>query len=76
MAEGAIVQVRLGVDSESGLVDRTRPMFVWATEDNHRPGMYDPDPAVLKQLGELEAGGRFMAEWDGGRWKIGRRLLD
>ena len=47
-----------------------------AAEDNHRPGMYEPDPAVLKQLGELEAGGRFMAEWDGGRWKIGRRLLD
>src|SRR4051794_24296389 len=51
-------------------------MMVWSEEPDHRPGEYDPDPEVLEQLTEFEAGGRFLAEWDGNRWRIGKRVVD
>jgi hypothetical protein len=51
-------------------------MMVWSEEPDHRPGEYEPDPEVLEQLTEFEAGGRFLAEWDGKRWRIGKRVVD
>jgi hypothetical protein len=30
----------------------------------------------LEQLIEFEAGGRFLGEWDGQRWRIGKRIDD
>jgi hypothetical protein len=70
------VHVRLAVDTDTGKISRTAPMFVWAEEADHRPGTYEPDPEVLEQLSEFEAGGRFLGEWDGQRWRIGKRIAD
>ena len=69
-----IVHVLLAVDRETGKVDRSAPMMVWGEGPNHRPDAYDPNPAVLQQFGQQEAGGRFAAEWDGTRWQIGKRI--
>ena len=70
------VHVRLGVDTNTGKIDRNAPIMVWAEAPDHRPGTYEPDPTVLEQLTEFEAGGRFLGEWDGTRWQIGKRLAD
>ena len=70
------VQVRLGVNAQTGKIDRTAPMMVWAEGPERRSGTYEPDPEVLEQLTEFEAGGRFLAEWDGHRWRIGKRIVE
>ena len=70
------VQVRLGVDAKTGKIDRTAPMMVWGEEADHRPGSYEPDSDVLEQLTEFEAGGRFLGEWDGKRWRVGKRIVE
>jgi hypothetical protein len=70
------VQVRLAVNSATGKIDRAAPMMVWSEGPDHRPGEYEPDAEVLEQLTEFEAGGRFLAEWDGKRWRIGKRVVD
>jgi hypothetical protein len=70
------VHVRLAVNSATGKIDRAAPMMVWSEEPDHRPGEYEPDPMVLEQLTEFEAGGRFLAEWDGRRWRLGKRIVD
>jgi hypothetical protein len=48
------VHVRLAVDTDTGKISRTGPMLVWCEERGS-----------LEQLTPLEAGGRFLAEWDG-----------
>jgi hypothetical protein len=69
------VHVRLGVDGKTGKIDRTAPALVWPEQlDDHRTGLFPPDPEVLEQLTEFEAGGRFLAEWDGARWRVGKRI--
>jgi len=70
------VHVRLGVNTKTGKIDRTAPMMVWAEEAEHGPGTCEPVPEVLEQLTEFEAGGRFLGEWDGRRWWVGKRLAD
>jgi len=66
------VHVRFGVKQNG----RKAPMMVWAEEAEHRPGTCEPVPEVLEQLTEFEAGGRFLGEWDGRRWWVGKRLAD
>jgi hypothetical protein len=70
------VHVRLAVEPDTGTISRTAPMMVWCEDHSHPPGTYPPNPEVLEQLTPLEAGGRFQAEWDGHRWRIGKRLND
>ena len=70
------VHVRLGINTNTGQIDRTAPMMVWAEDPDHRPGTYEPDADVLEQITEFEAGGRFLAEWDGTRWQFGKRIAD
>lgn len=71
------VHVRLGIDADTGKIDHEAPMFVWAEQStDDRAGTYEPDNTVLDQLKPGEMGGRFLAEWDGQSWQIGKRIPD
>jgi hypothetical protein len=70
------VQVRLGVNSETGQIDRDAPFMVWGeAAPDHHPAIYDDAPQVIVQMARDEQQARFTAEWAGERWCIGQRIV-
>jgi len=68
------VQVRIGLNAISGKPDRSAPMLVWAEGPDRLPATCEADPAALEQIPDGELGARFEGEWDGERWRFGKRL--